>query len=581
MREVKPLNPYPGLRSFQVDEDVLFFGREEQTTELLERLDGSRFLAVVGTSGSGKSSLVRAGLVPALLRGALGSGGARWRVAIQRPAGAPVRRLAETLAVEFDDAKENSEVVVRLESTLRRSRRGLIEAFRQAQVAPNTRLLLVVDQFEELFRYGARDAARQDEVQAFVDLLLTAAADDDVPIYVIATLRSDWLGECAQVAGLAEAINRGEYLVPRLGRRQVRRAIEGPAKVAGGSVTKRFVQHVLNELGDDVDQLPVLQHALLRAWQVREEGAPLDLEHYEAIGGVSDALSRHADEVYFALPDDRTRDVARDVFQALTQVGEGGQGIRRPTRVGRLEAICRAEMHELSAVIDAFRAPGVSFVTPLSTVPLDGDPVVDISHESLMRGWSRLRGWVSEEAESARVYRRLAESASLWENGRAGLYRSPDLDVAETWRTPRLRQIRAGRVSTLPVTRRRSRFSMRAGRIAPSASARARPPARASSPRPANSRGQSRAKRRPTARTARNFRRFGLAMGVLAVIVLVLAVQAMRLWRDAEDSRVVAVASEARARHEQGVAWFEACADAAQRKAARGRRAPRGANTRF
>ena len=198
------------------------------------------------------------------------------------------------------------------------------------------------------------------------------------------------------------------------------------------------MQRLLNDAAEDPDQLPILQHALMRTWEawIKDRGAdePIDLRHYEAIGAVKEALSRHADEIYDALPDDRHRRVAEKTFKALAETGRDARGTRRPARFAELQAITESAASESGAVIEAFRQPGRTFLMPGTDVALTGDTIIDISHESLMRIWRRMRSWVEEEAASARTYRRLAETASLWKEGTAGLYRDPDLQIAVRWR---------------------------------------------------------------------------------------------------------------------------------------------------
>lgn len=259
-------NPFPGLRPFREDENHLFFGRDEQTAELLKRLRLGRFIAVVGTSGSGKSSLVRAGLLPALRGGTMTAAGSAWEIVIMKPGGDPVANLARGLIeAELYDG-EDPETAPRLRATLARSRNGLIEAVRQAHPGRSANLLIVVDQFEELFRFRQHTAVNEETATAFVRMLLTASGQQEQPIYVAITMRSDYLGDCAQIAGLAEAVNQGEYLIPQLKRAQRRDAIEMPIRVGGARIAPRLVQQLLNDVGNDQDQLPVPQHALMRTW---------------------------------------------------------------------------------------------------------------------------------------------------------------------------------------------------------------------------------------------------------------------------------------------------------------------------
>ncbi|MFO0871916.1 MAG: hypothetical protein U0935_23570 [Pirellulales bacterium] len=432
-------NPFPGLRPFRSDEHHLFFGREEQTAALLQLLRQKRFLAVVGTSGSGKSSLVRAGLIAELFSGTMTRAGSSWEVMVLRPGGNPLENLARAMVEAQLYDGEDPETLPRLRATLRRSRYGLVEAVKQSDVfAENTNLLVVVDQFEELFRFRQQGMDSEEAATAFVNLLLTASEQAERPIYVTITMRSDYLGDCSEIPGLAEAVNDGEYLIPRLQRDQKRAAIEKPIGVGGARISPLLVQRLLNDVGDDPDQLPVLQHALMRMWEVWSDrgdpDTPLDFRDFEVTGGFSAALSNHADEIFAALPDDRHREVCERIFRTLTEKGADNRGIRRPTRLARLQAIAGADDATIRAVLDAYRGAGVTFLMPGTDVPLEERTIVDLSHESLMRCWQRLRGWVEDEAQSARIFRRLADTAQLWRDGRAGLFRDPDLAIALTWR---------------------------------------------------------------------------------------------------------------------------------------------------
>lgn len=438
-------NPFPGLRPFETDEYRLFFGREGQSDALIERLQRSHFLAVVGTSGSGKSSLVRAGLLPALRGGLMAGAGSGWRIAIMRPGSDPIGNLASALAdkdtlLEAGGGLPPAEAEAVIEATLRRGSLGLVEVVRQARLDENEKLLVVVDQFEELFRFRAARPASStgDDASAFVKLLLEASQQQEWSIYVVPTMRSDFLGDCAQFQGLPEAINDGQYLIPRMTRDERRFAITGPVAVTRGKITEPLVSRLMNDVGDNPDQLPILQHALMRTWDhwsnFRRNGEPIGLEHYEAVGTMTDALSLHADEAFNELPDDRSRLIAELLFKALTERGADNREIRRPTSLQDICEIVNATPAEVIAVIDVFRGGGRSFLMPPAGVPLEADTVIDISHESLIRNWRRLMEWVNEEAQSARVYRRIAEAAVLHREGSEGLMQDPALSFGLDWR---------------------------------------------------------------------------------------------------------------------------------------------------
>ncbi|HEV2763037.1 MAG TPA: hypothetical protein VGV38_08585, partial [Pyrinomonadaceae bacterium] len=437
------MNPFPGLRPFETEEYLLFFGREGQSDELLARLGRTRFLAVVGTSGSGKSSLVRAGMLPAIRGGLMRGAGSGWRIAIMRPGHDPVGNLSCALASrgvlpEAGGGLEGAAGEAMIESTLRAGSLGLVDAVRQARLAAHENLLVVVDQFEELFRFRAARSGSSDEAAAFVKLLLEAARQREFPVYVVLTMRSDFLGDCAQFQGLPEAINDGQYLIPRMTRDERRLAITGPVRVARGRIAEPLVSRLLNDVGDNPDQLPILQHALMRTWDYWKRhapaGEPINVEHYEAVGTMSDALSLHADEAWGELPDERSRQIAEKMFRALTERGADNRETRRPTRLREIAEIAGASEREVVSVVEVFRRAGRSFLMPPSEVELSGESVIDISHESLIRNWGRLKEWVADEAQSARVYRRVAEAAALHAEGREGLMQEPGLSFALDWR---------------------------------------------------------------------------------------------------------------------------------------------------
>ncbi len=443
MNELKThFNPFPGLRPFEANENHLFFGREGQSDELLARLRQHRFLAVVGTSGSGKSSLVRAGMLPALHGGLMRQAGSHWRIAVFRPGNAPIANMALALneAEIFARARSLAQVEQRFtETTLRRGKMGLIEAIEEARLPEHEKVLLVIDQFEELFRFkqSAASIEGENEAAAFVKLFLTATHRDAPPIYVVLTMRSDYLGDCAQFRDLPEAINDSQYLIPRMTRDQRRQAVTGPIAVGGARITPRLVNRLLNDVGDNPDQLPILQHALMRTWDYwsrhHRGNEPIDLPHYEAIGAMASALSLHADEAYYELLSPRSKVIAEKLFKALTEKGEDNREIRRPTSLAEASALANANDEDVAHVVDTFRKPGRTFLMPPIATPLRAHTLIDISHESLIRNWQRLKTWVEEEAKSAQTYRRLAETAMLHQAGQAGLWRDPDLQIALHW----------------------------------------------------------------------------------------------------------------------------------------------------
>ena len=453
-------SPYPGLRPFQQNESAIFFGRSEQVDQLLNKLDTAKFLAVVGASGCGKSSLVRAGMLPALEGGYMVSAGSHWRVAEMRPGNQPFHNLAEgLLASGVLDPKWTADeaAVAFVAATLRRGPLGLIELLQASGVDTRSNekgtpsaLLLLVDQFEEIFRFRQLDDSGG--AAAFVNLLLRSAAEADLNVYVVITMRSDFLGDCTVFDGLPEAINDGQFLTPRLSREQCRAAIVGPSAVFDFGIDRGLVNQILNDVGTDQDELPLMQHALMRMWTTWIESSEntsvdpgegkllITSVEYKKIGGLEKALSRHADEAYAELGESDQR-VAEILFRCLSDRGAGSRDTRRPVTLGEVAAVAStspddkaAVIEALQRVVEAFRQSDRCFLTPPLGKPLSSDTLLDISHESLIRQWQKMKTWVEVEARSATMYRRLSETADLWQHGTAGLWGSPDLDHALEWR---------------------------------------------------------------------------------------------------------------------------------------------------
>src|SRR6478609_398386 len=436
-------NPFPGLRPFKVEESHLFFGREGQSDEVLLKLSKSRFVGVIGPSGSGKSSFIYCGVLPILYGGFLTDSSPSWEVVVTRPGAGPIDNLAEALlktsreytGADVEDKKIKRTIVSTL---LRSSSLGLVEAIQQSKKHADVNYLILVDQFEELFRFkDSLDPNSVNETLAFVNLLIEACNYPDSPIYVAITMRSDFIGDCAQFPELTRKINDSHYLIPQMTRDQKRRAIDGPVAVGGATIAPRLVQQLLNDLGDNPDQLPILQHALMRTWSYWTrykdyEDELLDLKHYEAIGTMSEALSMHANEAFDELDEDQKR-ICEVLFKAITEKRGENFGIRRPTRLNEIASIADVSEGDVIDVIEKFREPGRSLLTPGHGMPLGSKSMIDISHESLMRIWVRLKNWVDDEADAVQMYLRLAEAANQYQVGKAGLWRPPDLQLALNW----------------------------------------------------------------------------------------------------------------------------------------------------
>jgi WD40 repeat protein/DNA-binding SARP family transcriptional activator len=430
--------PFKGLEFFDVADADLFFGRETLTARLVQRLfsaeSGGRFLAVVGASGSGKSSLVRAGLVAALQRGNPLADGAsppegshRWPAVIITPTTSPL----EALAVSLTHDVESVSAAATLMDDLARDGRSL-HLYARRMLSPNRsrhRLLLVVDQFEELFTQ-CRDPAQR---RAFVDNLLTAAnasplgekeGSDDGPTVVVITLRADFYHHCAQFENLRLALENYQIYIGPMTPEELRRTIEEPARAGGWDFEPGLVDLLLRDVGEEPGALPLLSHALLETWK-RRQGHTLTLDGYTEAGGVHGAIAKTTEAVYRRL-DEHEQAIARNIFLRLTELGEGTQDTRR-----------RAALNELfPRPEDTAAVETVLYTLADARLITTEREMVQVAHEALIREWPRLREWLEESRNDVRMQRLLAEAAAEWEGaGRDPSYllRGARLDQFEGW----------------------------------------------------------------------------------------------------------------------------------------------------
>jgi len=437
----KVFNPFPGLRPFTIEENHLFFGRKGQSEDVLKNLSDNRFVAVMGASGSGKSSLIYCGVVPILHQGHIPGKGKKWQVVNIRPGDDPIKNLLEGLSLkegsvnrEVDTAKEEM-----LRPILESGSKGLVEAVKTLRRGSGDNYFILIDQFEELFRYrmSGDDQPGMSDSEAFVDLLVEAVQQEEEPVYIILTMRSDFIGECAHFQELTKLINQSNYLVPQMTRKDFREAITGPVEVGGATIESELVEKLLHDVGDNPDQLPILQHAMMRTWdywmQLENPGKPISISDYDAIGTMAKALSDHANEAFDELSPEE-KELCESLFKTLTEKGADNKGIRHPTRVEVIAAIAQTETDKIIKVVENFRAAGRSFLVPAVPRELDKDSIIDLSHESLMRVWDRLIVWVDEESMAISMYNRLADASEMYQEGKTGLWKPPDLQLALNWR---------------------------------------------------------------------------------------------------------------------------------------------------
>src|SRR4030043_1206259 len=437
------IHPFPGLRPFTFNDKHLFFGRDGQSERGLELLLKNRFAAVIGPSGSGKSSLINCGVIPELYGGYLYEAGSHWRVVRFNPGYRPIENLTEALVESFYGSKGDTEKL-KTEAHLyyvliTKKSLGISDLIKKSESYKKENILIYIDQFEELFRFTpqAKKLEYGDEARIFINILVDAIKQESFPVYVAPSIRADFLGNCVNYQTLTQYISQSHYLVPQMTREAYKSAILGPLALASVKINPDLLQEILNNLGEKYDQLPVLQHLMMRVydyWKTkRDHDQPLSLFDYRFVGGLQDAISLHADEVYQQL-DEPLKKICKRMFQTITESGADNKGIRRPSTINDIARILKAKKEDVIKVADHFRKAKNSFITPDPSIPLIGESIIDISHEAVMRNWGKLKGWIEEESDAVQLYIRLAEASGLYQSGKIGPWKPPELMLAISWR---------------------------------------------------------------------------------------------------------------------------------------------------
>ncbi|MCS7073208.1 MAG: hypothetical protein NZ108_01950, partial [Bacteroidia bacterium] len=482
--------PYTGLRPFNEDESIYFKGRETHIDQILQMLQENKFVMVTGSSGDGKSSLVFAGVIPMCKGGFIRSTFSKWAVATFKPERSPLRNLAQCLATELKYRN-----VDQVETSLSYGFSALVDLYKQsplycdvtsmeyleadeptrkAMKRQAANLLILADQFEEFFTNSEnyRDGVASPVSQITVNLLIETikiAREENLPIYVVFTMRSDYIGQCVAFRGFPERIGQSTYFVPRLKREEIQEVIQGPAILNGNSVSQRLVQRLLNDVGDGIDQLPVLQHALHQMWKIADNGSEeLDLIHYAKVGGLQanklpkeqqtqfqnwisslpeptqklyekprlrNILSRHANELYEtaheyyntryqpAITKEQAQQIIKTAFTCLTKIDEN-RAVRNRMSIGEIWELYGDEnisFEVVARVMNIYREQGNTLVQPFitndpETKELPAEAVLDITHESLIRNWEKLIEWAEIESKSVQIYKDFKVQVNRWLN---------------------------------------------------------------------------------------------------------------------------------------------------------------------
>jgi len=398
--EVEMVCPYRGLDAFGEEDARFYVGREAETADALERLRTSRFLAVLGASGNGKSSLVRAGIVPALRTGAL-PGSERWPIAAMTPGADPLQALSAALGrmgldEESSEPAEFSAYGAALDQWVGRA----------VARSASTGAVLVVDQFEEIFTVCPNPEARA----AFIENLTYAATIPAGRLVVILAMRADFVPRCAEHAHLRALLGEEQLIVGPLDPAGLRRVIEEPARRVGLQLEPGLARTIMEDVVDRPGALPLLEYLLLDLWRARR-GTTLTLAAYTASGGVDGALAKRANAAYDSLSSQRQA-IARRVLLRLIQPGEGSEDTRRRVEVDEL-VTSPSERDDLAAVVALLATERL--VTTDQGPAADGEPTVEITHEALIRGWPELRTWIEQDREQLRQRRLLTDAAGEWE----------------------------------------------------------------------------------------------------------------------------------------------------------------------
>ncbi|NNF54213.1 MAG: protein kinase [Acidimicrobiales bacterium] len=394
-------NPYKGLRAFDTSDAEYFAGRERIVADLLRRIDepgrSGRFVALVGPSGSGKSSIVRAGVVPALRRGEV-AGSERWFITTMTPGSRPFEALENAVRSVAVDPPVN--LLERLVSD------GIVPAVRPLLLGAHAELVVLIDQFEELFSLGSPSVA-----ESFMRAVATAVEADDPPVRFLITLRADFYDHPLRHRSFAPLLEARTVLITPMSEEELQRAITAPAAAAGVDFEPGLTAHIEADMGRQTTALPLLQYALTELFEQRS-GSTMTTEAYRRLGGVAGALSRRAESLYENLsPPDQ--ELCREIFVRLVTLNEQGPDTRRRATIAELSD---GDRDELDRVLETFgRARLLSFDRDAAS----RSPTVEAAHEALIEEWTRLRTWIDHARSDIRLQRRLAAAADYWsDNGR-------------------------------------------------------------------------------------------------------------------------------------------------------------------
>jgi hypothetical protein len=411
--------PYRGLQAFGENDARFFFGRDAVVQQIIEALRQKRFLAVLGPSGSGKSSVVRAGLLPQLRSGAL-SASADWRYFVLKPGAHPLEELALSLSRGASNGQTPTQVLDLIEHGDERALHLAICLL--LDQAREILCCLIIDQFEEVFTL----CSDRNERVRFINLLRYAATIAGGQAIIVITMRADFLTRAAEYVELGELLSGNQFIISPMDEADLRRVIEEPAHSLGAQFETGLVDAIIRDAGKEPGVLPLIEHALSQLWDKRSRDNHLTLLAYKEIGGLRGALAKQADEIFNSFSPEQQA-IARRVLLRLTQPGEGTEDTRR-----------RATMSELETV-DEQKAATEKVLRTLTDARLlvTNKGEVDVAHEALIRGWPRLHQWIDEDRAALLLHHRITATAQEWEKLKrddGALFRGASLAQAQEWR---------------------------------------------------------------------------------------------------------------------------------------------------
>jgi WD40 repeat protein/serine/threonine protein kinase len=401
--DIEPDNPYKGLRAFQEADANDFFGRDELVDNLVEQMKGddvqSRFMAIVGPSGSGKSSVVKAGLIPRLRKG-LVPGSEQWYVVEKMPGQYPMEELeAALLRIAINPPTS-------LLEQLMENERGLVRAVKRVLPDDDSELVIVIDQFEEIFT----QMDDEDNRRFFLNSILEAMRDPKSRLRIIVTLRADFYDRPLNYPEFGHLMRECTTIVLPLTSKELRDAIILPAELNHLELEAGLIEAIIAEVGGEPGALPLLQYAMTELYE-RRDGRWLTVSAYDEIGGAMGALTRRATDIYDNL-DDIRQSMLRQMFLRLVTLGEGSQDTRRRVLISELLSL-DFDSDEIQSVIDEF---GKYRLLTFDRDPITRSPTIEVAHEALIRQWHLLNQWLDTNRDGLRIQRRVAVAMLEWQN---------------------------------------------------------------------------------------------------------------------------------------------------------------------